>query len=575
MRGLFKYLRPYRAVIVLIVTLIFIQCLCNLYLPILMEKIVDNGVIRGNVPYIWKMGGWMLLGSIGAVVFSITAGLLSSRTAASFGRVVREEVFTHVEQFSLHEFDQFGTSSLITRATNDITQVQQLVNMMLRMMIMAPLNCVGGILMAVYTDGKLSLIIVVIMPLLAATIYFVYGRGTSLFKAMQVKIDKLNRVIRENLTGIRVIRSFNRYPYEQARFEAANFDLTDTTTRVQKIMAALMPMLMLIINGSTIAIIWFGGLRINAGTMQVGALIAFTQYVMQLLMSVMMVSMMFFMIPRAVASAARINEVLKKEPEIVDPVTPRPAHAQRGVLTFHDVTFSYPGAEQPALSGISFIARPGEVTAIIGGTGAGKSTLVSLIPRFYDVDKGRITLDGVDLRELTQADLRAKIGYVPQQAVLFTGSVTQNIRYGKADATDEEVLRAADIAQATDFILEMKDGFQSVIEQGGRNVSGGQKQRLSIARAIVRGPDIYIFDDSFSALDFRTDAKLRAALRAEVTDATVLIVAQRVTTIMDADHIIVLDQGEIVGQGTHRQLLESCTVYREIVASQLSEEEIA
>jgi len=540
-----------------------------------MAKSVDNGVIKGNIPYIWEIGGYMLLVSIGAVVFSVVAGFLSSRTSASFGKVLRGEVFSHIENFTLHEFDMLGTSSLITRVTNDITQVQQLVTMMLRMMIMAPLNFIGGILMAVYTDAKLSLIIVVIMPLLVITIYAVYKRGNLLFRAMQIKIDTLNRVLRENLTGIRVIRSFNRMDYEKERFNEANLDLTSTATKAQKIMASLMPMLMLIINFSTIAIIWFGGIRISNGVMQVGSLIAFIQYIMQLLFSVMMVSMMFFMIPRASASAARINEILDTIPEIKDMEHVKKAISKKGYVEFRNVSFSYAGAEKSALSNISFIAQPGEVTAIIGGTGSGKSTLVSLIPRFYDVDAGTILVDDVDVREQSQEHLRSKIGFVPQKAVLFTGTVTDNFRYGNEAATDEEIRHAADIAQATEFISDMKDGFSSVVEQGGNNLSGGQKQRLSIARALVRRPEIYIFDDSFSALDFRTDAKLRAALKAEVVDSTVLIVAQRVTTVMDADQIIVLDEGQIAGMGNHKKLMDACEVYREIVSSQLSEEEIA
>lgn len=575
MRKLFTYLRPYRVSIVFIVLFIFLQSLANLYLPTLMSHIVDKGIITGNIPYIWKIGGFMLLVSISAVALSITAGFLSSKTSSAFGQVLRGDVFAHVEQFTLHEFDALGTSSLITRTTNDITQVQQLVNMMLRMMIMAPLNFIGGILMAVYTDAKLSLVIVFMVPLVAIAIWIIFGRATSLFRVLQKKIDTLNRVLRENLTGIRVIRSFNRVDYETKRFDDANFDLTNTTTQAQKTMASLMPVLMLIINVSTIAIIWFGGIRINNGVMQIGSLIAFIQYVMQLLFSIMMVSMMFFMIPRAAASAARINEILETVPTIQDAPVVTEANEQRGYVEFRDVTFRYQGAEQPALSNISFTAKPGQVTAVIGGTGSGKSTLVSLIPRFYDPDSGTILVDGVDIREQPQAMLRAKMGYVPQKAVLFTGTVAENIRYGREDATDEDVRHAAAIAQATDFIEDMKDGYDAVLNQGGSNVSGGQKQRLSIARALVRKPEIYIFDDSFSALDYKTDAKLRAALRAEVSDATLFIVAQRVSTVRDADLIIVLDEGRVAGMGTHEALLQTSNVYREIVSSQLAEGEIA
>jgi ATP-binding cassette subfamily B protein len=595
-KNLFPYLKPYRFSVFLIVVFIFLQSLLNLYLPQLMAHIVDQGVFTENIGYIWRVGGLMLIVSIAAVVFSVAAGFLSSRTAARFSKVLRGNLFSHVETFSLHEFDEFGTASLITRATNDITQVQQMVTMMLRMMIMAPLNFIGGVIMAFYTNAHLSLVVVVLIPIIALIIWAIFSKAAALFKAMQQKIDVLNRVLRENLTGIRVVRSFNRTDYELDRFDRANFDLTNTTTRAQKIMAGLMPILMLVMNVSTLAIIWFGGIRINNEQMQVGSLIAFTQYVLQLLFSIMMVSTMFFMIPRASAAANRIFEVLRTTPEIRDldqssdsfkrEDTPHieedskedPALAadeERGKVEFRNVSFSYPGAEKPALEDISFTAEPGQVTAIIGGTGSGKSTMVSLISRFYDVTEGSVLVDGVDVREYPQVDLRSKIGLVPQRAILFTGSIADNVRFGKEDATDDEIRHAVEIAQASEFISEMKDGFESLIDQGGTNVSGGQKQRLSIARALVRQSQIYIFDDSFSALDFKTDAKLRSALKEHVSGSTVIIVAQRVTTVMDADLIVVLEEGRISGAGTHRQLLEDCPVYREIVASQLSEEEIA
>jgi ATP-binding cassette subfamily B protein len=390
-----------------------------------------------------------------------------------------------------------------------------------------------------------------------------------------VKLDALNRVLDEGLTGVRVIRAFDRIDHEEKRFDEANLDLTDTAIKVNRIVAALWPIMMLVLNFSSIAILWFGAIRVNNGDMQIGALIAFLQYAMQILFAMLMLSMMFIMLPRAAASAARINEVLAIVPEIQDAATVQRADAKRGYVEFQGVTFSYPGAEEPALSHISFSARPGEVTAIIGGTGSGKSTLISLIPRFYDVDSGRVLVDGVDVREMSQEHLRAKIGFVPQKAVLFSGTIAENIRYGKEDASDEEVRHAADVAQATEFISEMTDGFDSEIAQGGTNVSGGQKQRLSIARALVRRPEIYVFDDSFSALDFKTDTKLRMALKKETLDATVFIVAQRVSTVMDADQIIVLDDGHIVGIGNHRELMQTSEVYREIVSSQLSLEEVA
>lgn len=554
---------------------IFLQSLSNLYLPTLMSDIVDTGVMKGDIPYILEIGAIMLLVAIGGVLCSIIASWLAAKVSASFGKILRNRVFSHVENFALHEFDKFGTSSLITRTTNDITQVQQLLNMMLRMMVMAPMMAIGGIIMAVTTDAKLSLVIVVIIPVLGMIIFVILKQVISLFKAMQTKIDTLNRVLRENLTGIRVIRSFNRIDYEKKRFNAANLDLTDTAIQVNKILAFMMPLMMLVINFSTIAIIWYGGIRINHGDLQIGSLMAFIQYIMQILFAVMMVSMMFFMIPRASASAVRINEVLDIQSQIVDAETVRQTDERRAHVEFQNVTFRYPGAEEPAILNVSFSTKPGEVTAIIGGTGSGKSTLINLIPRFYDVDAGSVFVDGVDIRDLSQENLRSKIGYVPQKAVLFAGTIADNIRYGKEDAKDEEIRSAADIAQATDFILEMKDGFNSVITQGGTNVSGGQKQRLSIARALVRNPEIYIFDDSFSALDFTTDAKLRAALKEVIKDATVFIVAQRVSTVMDADRIIVLDEGRIAGMGKHLELMETCEIYREIVSSQLSEEEIA
>ncbi|MFD0871963.1 ABC transporter for multidrug [Chlamydia abortus] len=575
MLRLFKLLKPYRLPIALVLVLIFIQTLSELYLPTLMADIVDVGIVHGDTSYILKIGGYMLLVAAFGVVCSIAAGFLSSKVSVGFGRRLRGKIFAHVERFSLQEFDKIGTASLITRTTNDINQVQQVLTMMLRMMIMAPMMCIGGIIMAVSKDAQLSLVLVFVIPILVTAIVTIAVKGMPLFKAMQVKLDKLNLVLREGLTGIRVIRSFNRIDHETRRFDEANLDLTQTAVKINRLMASLMPIMMLVLNFSTIAILWFGGLRIGNGDMQVGALMAFIQYAMQIMFSLLMVSMMFVMIPRASASAARINEVLEMTPEIKDPEQPKTSRGRQGYIEFRDVTFSYPGAEKPALSNISFHANPGEVTAIIGGTGSGKSTLINLIPRFYDVDSGQILVDGVDVREMSQESLREKIGLVPQKALLFTGTITDNIRYGRETASDEEIRHAAKIAQAEEFITGMKDGFDSVIAQGGANVSGGQKQRLSIARALVRKPEIYAFDDSFSALDFRTDAKLRAALKEETTNSTVLLVAQRVSTVMDADRIIVLDEGEIAGIGTHRELMDTCKVYREIVSSQLSEEEIA
>lgn len=572
---LFRFLKPYASYVAAVLVLLFFQSLAELYLPTLMSDIVNTGIVKGDTDYIMRIGGFMLLVALGSAVCVILASFLSAKTATSFGRDIRSKVFTRVESFSLNEFDKMGTASLITRTTNDITQVQQVTVMIMRMMIGAPIMCIGGIIMAVSKDAKLTLVLVVSIPVLAGLIFIIASKGVPLFKSMQLKLDKLNLVLRENLTGIRVIRAFDRFDDEKKRFEEANGDLTSTAIRVNKIMAWMMPVMMVVMNLTSIAIVWFGGIRIDNGSMQVGDMMAFLQYAMQIMFSFIMVSIMFVMIPRAEASAVRINEVLDTVSEINDPKQVRNIEAKRGYLEFKDVAFSYPGAEQPAISNISFSAKPGETTAIIGGTGSGKSTLISLIPRFYDVNEGSILVDGVDIREMSQESLRAKIGFVPQKAVLFTGTITDNIRYGKEDATIEQVQHAAEIAQATEFVSNMKEGFDSVIAQGGNNVSGGQKQRLSIARALVRKPEIYVFDDSFSALDFKTDAKLRAALKGETKDSTVLIVAQRVSTVMDADRIIVLDEGKITGIGNHKELLNTCEVYREIVSSQLSEEELA
>lgn len=575
MLKLFRYMRPYRTAVLLVLLFTFFQCLSDLYLPTLMADIVDKGITLGNVPYIWRVGGVMLLVASGGMACAIAASYLASKAASGFGRIVRGRVFSHVENFTLQEFDKIGTASLITRTTNDITQVQQVTIMILRMMAIAPMMCIGGIVMAISRDPGLTTVLLAVLPILALAIFLIAKQGIPLFKAIQVKIDTLSRVVRENLTGIRVIRSFNRAEHETVRFNDANEDLTATSIKVNKIMGAMMPVMMLVMNFATIAIVWFGAHRIDDAHMKVGDLMAFLQYAMMIMFSLIMLSVMFVMIPRAQASAVRINEVLHMQPDIHDPQEPGEPGPQKASIEFQDVTFFYPGAEEPAVSDLSFRTGPGEVTAIIGGTGSGKSTLISLIPRFYDVTSGRILVNGTDIREMRQEELRQRIGFVPQKALLFTGSIADNIRYGKEDATDEEIRHAAKVAQAADFIEAMEGAYDAEISQGGSNVSGGQKQRLSIARALVRRPEIYIFDDSFSALDFKTDAKLRAALREETGDATVLIVAQRVSTVMDADRIIVLDEGRIAGMGTHEELMNTSEVYREIVTSQLSEEEIA
>ncbi len=547
----------------------------SLYLPNLMADIVDHGITKGDTGYIWRTGGIMLLVALGGIVAAIVGVFFSSRVATGFGKIVRATLFTHVGQFSLHEFDTMGTASLITRTTNDTTQVQQVLIMILNVMITAPFTMIAGIILAVNQDAGLSWILVVGIPILAVVIIIMASKAIPMFRVMQVKLDRLNLILDEGLTGVRVVRAFDRQRYEEQRFDGANLDLTDVAIRVNRLLASLMPIMMLCLNFSSIAILWFGAIRIDNGDMQVGALIAFLQYSMLILFSLLMVSMMFIMLPRAEVSAARINEVLAMQPEIKDADQVMRADQKKGYVEFHNVTFSYPGAEEPALTNISFMAQPGQVTAIIGGTGSGKSTLVSLIPRFYDIDNGQILVDGVDVREIAQDDLRAKIGFVPQKAVLFSGTISENVRYGKEDASEEEVRHAAEVAQASEFIAEKIDGFNTVIAQGGTNVSGGQKQRLSIARALVRKPEIYVFDDSFSALDFKTDARLRSALKKETRELTVLIVSQRVSTVMDANQIIVLDEGHIAGIGTHRALMKTCKVYYEIVSSQLSMEEIS
>lgn len=580
---LFKNLKPYTLMIIVVMVFVFLHAFSEIYLPTLMADIVDIGVINGDVAYIIRIGGWMILIAVIGMISAIFGSYWAAKVATGLGRDLRTKVFTKVESFSLEEFDEKGTASLITRTTNDITQIQQAV-VMLRLFLRAPMLCIGSIIMAVSKDAKLSLVLVVILLILTLLIALLSKKSMPLFKSMQIKLDKLNLVLRENLTGIRVIRAFNRDNYEKKRFHEANLDLTETAIKVNKLMAILMPLVMLIFNLTIIAILWFGSIRINSGSMQVGDLMAFIQYASQIMFSLIILAMMFILIPRASASAIRINEVLDIEPKIKDPMIPeeseskmeegaRSEEGKRGYLEFDEVSFYYQGAEEPAIKKISFSAKPGEVTAIIGGTGSGKSTLVNLIPRFYEVTSGRILVDGMDIRELTQEKLHAKIGLVPQKAVLFTGTVAENISFGTNDLSRDKIIRAAEIAQASEFISTLEQGYDSQIAQGGTNVSGGQKQQLSIARALAKHPEIYIFDDSFSALDFKTDAKLRQALKKETKEDTVLIIAQRVTTVMDADRIMVLDGGKIVGMGTHQDLIKTCEVYREIVASQLSEEE--
>lgn len=575
MKKMIRMLKSYRTPILVIFILIFIQSLSELFLPNLMSNIVDIGVVSGDTDYIIKTGGIMIIVALLGTIAIVLANYLAAKVAASFAQLLRKKIFTKVEGFSLNEINQIGTASLITRTTNDVKQIQEVLAVVLRMMVSAPLIITGGIIMAVSKNAKLSLIFLGSIPFLAIGLRISVGRAIPLFKVVQRKIDNLNLVLREKLTGIRVIRAFNRRAYESERFDFANQSLTDIGIKVNKIMASLMPIIMLVMNMTTVAVIWFGSIQVDNLEMQVGDVMAFTQYAMRIMMSLVMTSMLFILIPRASASADRINEVLDVKPNIKDKKNVKSSDEKCGYVEFKDVTFSYPGAELPTLCNISFSTKPGEVTAIIGGTGSGKTTLINLIMRFYDIDSGSILVDGVDVRDMAQSDLRKKIGFVPQQTALFTGTIADNIKYGKEDATDKEVKEAAKTAQAMEFISGMDEGFEYNISQGGTNVSGGQKQRISIARALVRRPEIYIFDDSFSALDFKTDAKLRSALKSETKDSTMIIVAQRVSTIIDADRIIVLDEGEIRGIGTHDELLKTNDVYREIVESQMSEEEIS
>ncbi|HAO5811262.1 TPA: ABC transporter ATP-binding protein [Listeria monocytogenes] len=574
MMKLMKRLKPYWLSITAVLVLTFGQVIGQLYLPTLMSNIIDKGVVTGDTNYIWSTGMKMLLISFASVILSVIVVYLASRISMGFGKDLRDKIFTKVEDFSLQEFDKVGTSSLITRTTNDVVQIQNVLYMMMRLMVMAPIMLLGGIIMAVGRDAKLSLIFVVVLPLLLLLVVILGGKAMPMFKSLQKKMDKLNRVIREGLTGIRVVRSFNRNEDELEKFEEANADYATTAIKVNRLLSLMSPLMMLLMNLTSIAIVWIGSIFIGNGDMQVGDLMAFIQYAMQIMMSFMMLSAVFIMIPRAGASAERINEVLDMNAEILNPENPKTS-TPPAKLSFENVTFRYEGAEKPVIEDITFEANAGETVAIIGSTGAGKSTLINMIPRFYDVESGVVKINGIDVREMDQSILRQKIGLVPQKAVLFTGTIASNMRYGKEDATDEEIWAALRTAQAEKFVSKLANGLGSRVEQGGNNFSGGQKQRLSIARSLIRKPEIYIFDDSFSALDFKTDAKLREALKAETTEAVTLIVAQRITSVVNSDQIIVMNEGKIAGIGTHEELKESNQIYQEIMRSQLSEEEIA
>ncbi len=573
---LLRYFKPYIWAIIGLTILTYFQVMANLQLPDYMARIINDGIIKEDMNAIYQNGGMMLLVTFAGGVCAVGVGYLASRVATGFGRDIRRKVFEKVESFSIAEFNTFSTASLITRSTNDIQQIQTVTLMIFRMVLMAPFMAVGALQNALNNAPELSWIITVGTLLLAAMIVVLFTVGLPKFKILQQLVDKLNLVTRENLTGLRVVRAFNNEATEEEKFDVANKDLMKLNLFVNRLMIILQPFMMFIMNIAIVAIVWFGAQLVSSGTIEIGNMMAFMQYAMQVIMSFLMISIIFIMIPRASVSAKRVAEVIDTEVSIRDAEDPeKPAKNGQGRIEFRDVTFTYPKADTPVLSGINFIAEPGQTTAFIGSTGSGKTTLISLIPRFYDVSAGQILIDGVDVRKLTLHDLYSQIGYVPQKGVLFSGTIESNISYGNMKASSQDIINAANVAQASEFIKKFDKGVEHEIAQGGSNVSGGQKQRLSIARALAVKPKVYIFDDSFSALDFKTDAALRKALEKETKRKTVLIVGQRISTIMHADKIVVLDEGKIVGQGTHHELIATNDVYKEIAYSQLSDEELA
>ncbi len=574
-RLLRQFLRPYRGALSAVVALQFVGTMAALYLPSLNAEIIDNGVARGDTGYIVRTGATMLVISLVQIACTVTAVWFGARTAMRFGRDLRAGIFGQVGSFSSREVTTFGAPSLITRNTNDVQQVQMLVLMSCTMLVSAPIMMVGGVLMAMREDLGLSWLLAVCVPALVVTVGFIISRMVPGFRLMQVRIDTVNRVLREQITGIRVVRAFVREPYETARFRDANADVTEVGLRVGRWMAKMFPAVLLILNVSSVAVLWFGGHRVDQGLMQVGALTAFLTYLVQILMAVMMATFMLVLVPRAAVCADRIGEVLDTASSVVPPASPVTAVTVQGQLEFRGVEFSYPGSSEPVLHDIAFRATAGQTTAIIGSTGAGKSTLINLVPRLFDTSGGVVLVDGVDVRELEPDLLWSKIGLVPQTGYLFSGTVASNLRYGKPDATDAQMWAALDIAQAKDFVEAMPGGLEAPISQGGTNVSGGQRQRLAIARALIRRPEIYLFDDSFSALDLATDARLRRALQPVTREAAVVVVAQRVSSVLEADQILVLDDGSIIGRGTHEELLAGCRTYQEIVASQLAAQDAA
>ncbi|WP_405525167.1 ABC transporter ATP-binding protein/permease [Streptomyces canus] len=574
-RLLRTYLRPYKKSITLLVLLQFLQTCATLYLPTLNADIIDNGVVNGDTGYILSFGALMIGISLVQVVCNIGAVFYGARTAAALGRDLRAAVFDRVQSFSAREVGQFGAPTLITRTTNDVQQVQMLALMTFTLLVSAPIMCVGGIVLALGLDVPLSGVLVAVVPTLGICVTLIVRRLRPLFRSMQVRLDTVNRVLREQITGNRVIRAFVRDTYEADRFRKANSDLTDISLKTGNLLALMFPVVMTTVNLSSIAVVWFGAHRIDSGGMQIGDLTAFLAYLMQIVMSVMMATFMFMMVPRAEVCAERVQEVLDTSSSVVPPLAPVRELRRHGHLEIRGAGFRYPGAEEPVLKAIDLVARPGEVTAVIGSTGSGKSTLLGLVPRLFDVTDGEVLVDGVAVAEVDPVLLAKTVGLVPQKPYLFAGTVATNLRYGNPDATDEELWHALEVAQAKDFVSGLENGLDSPIAQGGTNVSGGQRQRLAIARTLVQRPEIYLFDDSFSALDYATDAALRAALAEETAEATVVIVAQRVATIRDADRIVVLDEGRVVGAGTHRELMADNETYREIVLSQLTEAEAA
>ncbi len=575
MKKVLKYLKPYTLAIIVAVIFTFIQSMCTLYLPNLMSDIVNNGIVGQNMDEVFKYGKYMLLVTIAYSACAIIATFLASKVSVGFARDLINAIYKKVQKFSLSEFNKIPTSSLITRTTNDVTQIQTLTLMSMRMMIIAPLMCIGGIIMAVQKNLRLSVLFIVVIPLLLVAIVLLAKKIVPLFTRLQKATDRINQVVREKLTGVRVIRAFGTEEYERDRYDKANKNIYDISIKAAYMMSILMPIVMFVINASSVAVVWAGSSLIDQNLLEIGDMMAFMQYAIQVLFSILAVTMLFVMIPRAIVSVKRINEVFELEPSIIDNHKDIKEEdiKEKGTIEFKDVEFRYEGSSEPVLSNLNFKINKGETVAILGGTGSGKSSLLNLIMRFYDVTKGEIKVGGINVKDMSLKSLRNMIGYIPQKAVLFSGTIESNIKYGKKDATEEEVVNALKVSQSYDFVSDLDEGIKSEVAQGGTNFSGGQKQRLSIARAIVKKPDIYLFDDSFSALDYETDKRLRKAIAENTDNATVVIVAQRVSTILNADNIIFIEDGKIIAQGTHKELYANCASYRDVVLSQITEKE--